>query len=365
MPPVADLAATAMPHQSVTAPVHANGWRPIRVEPGDTLWQLAVDHRTTVAALRARNGLGQGSMLYAGQRLLVPSATPKTTHSATRTVRTYTVRRGDTMEAIARRYGQTLAQLLRANPGVSPHAIRPGQRIILNGRASATPRKAARPAAPPRKHTVKAGETLTSIAAAYGTTLDRLERANPKIRANVLLVGQQVALPGVPKATPRRATAANTFAGYTYPPATVRAAEANRARLARRHVPTRTQSAALIRKIASRHGVDPKLALAVAYNESGWNQRMVSVGNAIGTMQVIPLSGEWASQLAGRRLDLLDAEDNITAGVVILRALQAAASSREEAVAAYYQGLKSVRANGMYDDTKGYVRTVLALYKRM
>ena len=43
--------------------------------------------------------------------------------------------------------------------------------------------------------------------------------------------------------------------------------------------------------------------LAIAYQESGWNQRAVSPANAVGVMQVIPDSGRWASDLAGRRPD--------------------------------------------------------------
>ena len=85
----------------------------------------------------------------------------------------------------------------------------------------------------------------------------------------------------------------------------------------------------------------------------------------IGTMQVIPTSGDWASQLAGRRLDLLDTQDNITAGVVIIRALQVSAEDREQAIAGYYQGLRSVRTQGMFKDTKQYVAAVLAHYKRL
>ena len=107
---------------------------------------------------------------------------------------------------------------------------------------------------------------------------------------------------------------------------------------------------AMIRRTALRHGVDPTLALAIGWQESGWNQRAVSVANAIGTMQVIPSSGDWASQLAGRRLDLLDA----------LRALRSSADSVEEAVAGYYQGLRSVRTKGMFPDTKKYVAAVQA-----
>lgn len=208
---------------------------------------------------------------------------------------------------------------------------------------------------------------MTGIAAAYGIRLDRLTAANRGVDPDLLLVGQRISVPGAVGATgtPAQASSANTFAGRTYPDATVRAAAANRAALARRAVPSRTQTAALIRQVAARHGVDPRLALAIAYQESGWNHRMVSVANAIGTMQVIPSSGEWASALAGRRLDLLDTRDNVTAGVLILRALQSTASSREEAVAGYYQGLASVRARGMFADTEGYVRTVLALRERM
>ena len=380
MPPVADFVALATPPHAHTAPANANGWTPVIVRPGDTVWQLAARHGSTVEALVARNRLTQGGhVLYPGQTILVPGAatpatpTTPTTRAAARVQSSYVVRSGDTMEGIAQRHRVTLRQLVRANPGVSTRMIFPGQRLTIPGGVATKTRSAARAAAAPtRTHAVRPGETMTSIAAAHGISLGRLLAANRGMDPDLLFVGQRVTVPGTAKATsagvpsrPPSATSANTFAGYTYPPATVRAAAANRARLARMAVPTRTQTAALIRQVAVRHGVDPRLALAVAYQESGWNQRAVSVANAVGTMQVIPASGTWASQLAGRRLDLLDTRDNITAGVLILRALQSSATSREEAIAGYYQGLRSVRTQGMYADTKGYVRTVLALYKRM
>jgi hypothetical protein len=64
-------------------------------------------------------------------------------------------------------------------------------------------------------------------------------------------------------------------------------------------------------------------------------------------------------------LDLLDARDNITAGLVMLRALGQATSSTEMAVGAYYQGLYSVRTKGLYGETQRYVANVLALRTRM
>ncbi len=92
---------------------------------------------------------------------------------------------------------------------------------------------------------------------------------------------------------------------------------------------------------------------------------MVSPANAVGAMQVIPDAGTWASQLAGRDLDLLDAQDNVTAGVVILRALTRSSDSLDQAVAGYYQGLASVRANGPYADTRTYVAHVTTLMGQM
>ena len=115
---------------------------------------------------------------------------------------------------------------------------------------------------------------------------------------------------------------------------------------------------------ARANGVDPALALAVSYQESGWNQGVVSVANAVGAMQVIPTTTDWISGVVGRRLDPLKAEDNATTGVVLLKILTQAASNERQAVAAYYQGLKSVRENGMYTDTKRYVANVMALKRQ-
>jgi soluble lytic murein transglycosylase-like protein len=82
-------------------------------------------------------------------------------------------------------------------------------------------------------------------------------------------------------------------------------------------------------------------------------------------MQVIPAGGQWASDLVGRRLNLLDATDNVTAGVVMLRTLERATGRTDLAVAAYYQGLGALRSRGMYAETRRYVANVTALRKRM
>ena len=130
--------------------------------------------------------------------------------------------------------------------------------------------------------------------------------------------------------------------------ARAKAVAASKAKLAAMSVPSRAETADLIRSIATRHGVDPKLALAIGWHESGWYQRAVSSTNAVGVMQIMPVTGTWASQLAGRGLDLYDARDNITAGVVVPPSPADQRRLRDQAVAAYYQGLYSVRTRDVH-----------------
>ena len=121
---------------------------------------------------------------------------------------------------------------------------------------------------------------------------------------------------------------------------------------------------ALVAQTARDMGVNPALALAIAYQESGFNHAAVSPANAIGTMQVIPTSGDWASDLVGTPINLLDPDDNVTAGVAILRQLIRMSPDLDSAIAGYYQGAASVRKYGMFSDTRRYVANVRTLMER-
>jgi soluble lytic murein transglycosylase-like protein len=155
----------------------------------------------------------------------------------------------------------------------------------------------------------------------------------------------------------------SSFLGFTYPAAVVSSANQNKALLNAAPVPSREQMKSIVADTARRMGVDPSLALAFAYQESGFDQRAVSPANAIGTMQVIPTSGEWASDLVGRKLNLLDPYDNATAGVAIIRQLTRTSKDLDHAIAGYYQGQYSVSKYGMYEDTKTYVAAIKAHQK--
>jgi LysM repeat protein len=115
---------------------------------------------------------------------------------------------------------------------------------------------------------------------------------------------------------------------------------------------------------AEKLGVNPDLALAISWQEAGWQQKRLSPAGAVGAMQVMPETGRWMSVLAGRKLHLRDLHDNVTAGVLLIRTLRSQAGLKH-AVAGYYQGLAGVQRDGMYPSTKRYVANVLHLKKRI
>ncbi|MHA7180510.1 LysM peptidoglycan-binding domain-containing protein [Arthrobacter sp. MDB2-24] len=347
------------------------------VKPGDTLGAIAARNGVSLQSVLTANNLSLTSTIYPGQKIRLSGASPAPAPvkpapapAPAPAVGTYTVRAGDTLGAIAARNGVSLQSVLTANNLSLSSTIYPGQKLKLTGAPQSTPPKATQPAPAPApasgSYTVKAGDTLGAIAARNGVSLSALLAANRMTTTTVIYPGQKLALPG--KATPAPAPAPSdlvpsTFLGYTYPDRVVADANANKALLNSLPAPSPAQMQQIVADTARSMGVDPSLALAFAYQESGFNQRAVSPANAIGTMQVIPSSGEWASDLVGRKLNLLDPYDNATAGIAIIRSLVRTSPSLDIAIASYYQGQYSVQTRGMFEDTKQYVASIKAHQK--
>ncbi|MEN3358299.1 MAG: hypothetical protein V7637_2281 [Mycobacteriales bacterium] len=268
------------------------------------------------------------------------------------------IRPGDTLWEIAHRYGTTVTVLKRLNhlPGDLIYAGRP---LLIPG-----PRAAPAAATRPVRYRVRAGDTVTSIAARYRLRVTAVVAANHLNRRATIRIGQLLTL-RLP--APARKPAARKPAvapARRYPGTVTASAARHRHLLAHRPAPGRPAVRLMIRRAASAVHLDPALALAVAQQESGFQQRVVSPADAIGVMQVLPSTGRWlAQEVIGRPLDLLDAADNILAGVTLLAILTRAAPL-PQAVAGYYQGLTSVRRNGMYPDTRRYVSNILHLRAR-
>lgn len=306
-----------------------------------------------------RRSVGGGMGLALAAVTLTSTATPAAADD-------YVVRPGDTVSHIALRTGTSVKAIVAANGLDAQARIRAGQVLTLPT-ASPAPAPAAPAAAAPRTHAVVSGDTVSALARRYGTTVAAIVAANGLDSRAFIRVGQTLAVPGATTSGTRSTASTavgNTFAGRTYPAHVVAAANENLAALRAVGVPSKDEMKALVAQTARDMGVDPALALAVAYQESGFNHASVSPANAIGTMQVIPSSGDWASDLVGRELNLLDPRDNVTAGVAILRQLVKVAPDLPTAIAGYYQGLAGVQRNGMYPDTRRYVANVQTLMSR-
>ncbi|WP_225754595.1 LysM peptidoglycan-binding domain-containing protein [Actinotalea sp. Marseille-Q4924] len=343
-----------------------------RVATGETVSGIAARYGTSVAAIVSANALDSRAFIRAGQTLTIPGAAGAPAPAAVpasvvATTASHRVASGETVSGIAARYGTTVAAIASAN-GLDARAfIRAGQTLTIPGAAGPAP--VAAPAAAPApavtaSHRVASGETVSGIAVRYGTTVAALVAANGLDARATIRAGQTLAVPSSVAPAAPATLVGNTFAGRTYPEATVASANQNKASLLAAGVPSKAEMQSLVVATARQMGVDPALAQAIAYQESGFNQSAVSPANAIGTMQVIPSSGEWASQMVGRPLNLLHPQDNVVAGVAILRQLVRTAPDLPTAIAGYYQGLAGVQRNGMYPDTRRYVASIQTLMTR-
>jgi soluble lytic murein transglycosylase-like protein len=119
----------------------------------------------------------------------------------------------------------------------------------------------------------------------------------------------------------------------------------------------------LIAREAERHGVPAGLALALAWQESGWQQGVVSHAGAIGVMQLLPSTAEWVGDaMLGTAVDPHHLEQNVRAGVRLLaHYLDRYDGNRALALAAYYQGPTAVARHGIYPVTRPYIDSILVL----
>ncbi|HSE72089.1 MAG TPA: LysM peptidoglycan-binding domain-containing protein [Nocardioidaceae bacterium] len=271
------------------------------VRPGDTLSEIAQLHGTTVERLVDRNGLhSSGDQVVAGQTLDIPAA-----------------------------HGRTPAR-------PSTGSVDPDARRIV-------------------RYTVRPGDTPSALAVRFHAWTAELVERN----GAVLHAGEVIEIPVVLAAVAREKRSGGGRAPAPAPAQDPTAAP----RPGRTDSPSREHVRRIIVQTARAHGVDPALALAVSWQEAGWQMHHVSHAGAVGAMQVIPGTGRWMSDVLGRDLELTDTRDNITAGVALLEVLLDAAPERV-AVAGYYQGLAGVREHGMYRDTKRYVANMMALKER-
>lgn len=155
---------------------------------GDTLFSIAARFNTTVQAiLRANPGLDP-NRLFIGEQICIPTQQPPVCAGTI-----YTIRVGDTITGIARRFNTTVNAILRANPGLDPNRLFIGQQICI---PNSQP-----PVCPGFVYSVVLGDTLFTLATRFNTTVQAILQANPGLDPNMLFIGQRICIP-VPQPPP-------------------------------------------------------------------------------------------------------------------------------------------------------------------
>ncbi|HRC85556.1 MAG TPA: LysM peptidoglycan-binding domain-containing protein [Thermoanaerobaculia bacterium] len=215
----------------------------------------------------------------------------------------YTVREGDTLSGIAARNGISLDRLIAANPQIGdPNLIHPGDRVHLPSGAGS-------------RYTVRAGDTLSAIAARSGVQLDRLVAANPQIaNPNLIHPGDVINIPTGGSAPAPRPTPAPRLAPADPTPAP-RPADGNLIYSNQ----VSPEFATRVREVAGRLGIDPNYLMAVMHFETGGtfspSIRNGAGSGATGLIQFLPstarglgtTTAELAQMSAVDQLDYVEA----------------------------------------------------------
>lgn len=156
------------------------------VQRGENLFRIAIRYGTTVEAIAQANGISNVATISAGQRLLIPNASP----SAPGVPTEFRVGPGDSLFSLAARFGTDIRDIARRNLIVNPALLYIGQGVALHeGSSGGTGTKSG------RVHVVQPDETLYRIAARYGTTPETLKRLNKLKRLTTIFPGQRLIIP--------------------------------------------------------------------------------------------------------------------------------------------------------------------------
>lgn len=311
---------------SLPLPAKAAGYM---VQPGDTLGSIAKRYHVSLSALARVNGIRNVNLVRVGRLLVVPSRVRRFTGTFY-----YHVRWGDTLLGIAARYRLDIATIRSLNPRLGMYPLA-GQWLRLCGGCSWASSTLSQPqpgySTPGASgsgilYIVQPGDTLIGIAARYGVAPYALKMANRILNPDLIAIGWRLTIPS----------------GWgVYAPSAARST---------------------ISAYAQAYGIEAPLALAVGWQESGFNQSAVSGTGAVGVMQVEPYTAQRVSQLLDRPFNLYALDDNVHAGVFWLAHLVAFYGGNERlAVAAYYEGTKALARYGFFQDTVQYVNDVMAL----
>ncbi|KAH6722921.1 hypothetical protein BKA61DRAFT_648166 [Leptodontidium sp. MPI-SDFR-AT-0119] len=200
------------------------------IQSGDTFTTIAAKLGTSVTALQAANPGINPNALQIGVQISVPTAstpaptpTPVPTQPSPAPGGKYTIQSGDTYGSIAAKLGTTVAAIQAANPGVNPNTLQVGSQINIPSTTQPSPGPVTPtpvPTAPATgTYVIQSGDTFTTIAAKFNTSVSAIEAANPSVKPTSLQVGQSINLPSGSSSTPGSGNTGGGGGG-TVPPST-------------------------------------------------------------------------------------------------------------------------------------------------
>ncbi len=164
------------------------------VRRGETVTSIARKYSTTATAVAKANGISTKTKLSVGQVLLIPSDAPPNGSLASGV---HIVKRGETLSGIAATYGVRLRDLVEWNGLKSPDTIYPGQKIKLSNGAiasagSASQKTSSPPASSLDSYVVRKGDTLSGIAKRCGVSLKEICEINNLTTRSIIYPGQEL-----------------------------------------------------------------------------------------------------------------------------------------------------------------------------
>jgi LysM repeat protein len=346
-PPTIQLAVllTVAAGVLLAIPAGASAYFAHVVMPGESLSSIAAADGLSVQQLAAANGLSPDTQLVAGSVVQIP---PQQSAIGVAPVSTSTA-------------PVSTAPISTGTGGVAGDGDSDGDDT---GSTAATATATAVPATATTggSYVVQPGDTLSAIAARAGVSIDQLASANGLDPNGYLLAGTVLHLSGSgPVYVSTQTSSASAAAAQPV------GAAAEGSPTAPPYPTPERVTAPQVGSIAAANGVPASLADAIAWQESGFNNDLVSSADARGVMQILPGTWQWIQNdlNSGPPLAPASASDNVRGGMIMLHSLlNATGGDPAQAAAAYYQGLSSVQQNGMFPETQQYVQSVLALQRQ-
>ncbi len=161
------------------------------VQSGNTLSQIALMYGTTVQELAQINNISNPNLIFPGEVLRIPTnSTVAGQETRDLGSITYTVQRGNTLSQIAQAYGVSVQQIVQTNNIQNPNLIFPGQKLRINTSNSNFLNPLSQSNSNPVTYTVRPGDTLFGISRRFGVSVRYLVRLNGISNPNLIFPGR-------------------------------------------------------------------------------------------------------------------------------------------------------------------------------